>query len=94
MDRAFIEHSEGARLVVEYCEELADELNLDLVKSPYWVLPISGAAMIKEASDLIIDSELGSVKVIITRKQLENYPAGVSKEIIDKKIIDALNSIR
>lgn len=92
MEHAFLDYSEGARLVVEYCEQLADRLELDLRKSPYWVSPISTASLKTATYDLIIDAEPGSVKVAFTRKQLEDYPA-VDKAGVEQLLLSSLNTL-
>jgi hypothetical protein len=85
-----LEYSEGAALIIEYCEDQADQLNLDLRKTPYWVSPISAAS--KDMYDLIIDSKLGSLKIVFTRKQIEDYPAH-NKSAVENRVLSAFNSI-
>ncbi len=86
IDSSYIERSEGAKLIVEYCEDLADELNLELVKTPYWVLPIVDAVSVNESSDLIIVTSSGSTKVKISREELEDYLGKVGNEEVKGKI--------
>lgn len=92
MGDSFLDYSEGARLIVEYCEELADQLDLELRKNPYWVSPISTASLTADNYDLILDSEPGSVKISFTRKQLEGYP-DVDKIAVEDMVLSSLNSI-
>lgn len=86
LDASYIERSEGAKLIVEYGEDLADELNLELVKAPYWVLPIVDALSVNENSDLIIETTLGSTKVKISREEMEDYPRKMGNEEVKGKI--------
>ena len=86
LDASYIERSEGAKLIVEYSEDLADGLNLELVKAPYWVLPIVDALSVSENSDLIIETTLGSTKVKISREEMEDYPRKIGSEEVKGKI--------
>ncbi len=93
LDISYIERSESAKLIVEYCEDLADELNLELVKTPYWGLPIIDTVSVYEYSDLIIETSLGSTKVKILRKELEEYPGKVGNEEVKGKIRGAFKTL-
>ncbi len=73
-DISYIDRSEGAKLLVEYCEDIADQLNIELIKNPYWVLPILEPAIVCESCDLIIETTLGSIRVTFSREELDNYP--------------------
>lgn len=92
MADSFLEYSEGAALIVEDCEQLADQLNLDLSKSPYWVSSISAASLLTDKYDLIVDSELGSVKIVFTRNQIEDYPV-TNKSAVEDMLLSSLKSI-
>ena len=93
LDTSYIERSEGANLIVEYCENIADELNLEIIKTPYWVLPIVDPTLISESSDLIIETTLGSTKVTVSREELEDYPGDVGNKRVEAKIKGALEGL-
>ena len=92
IDSVYIKHSDGAKLIVEYCEDLGDELCLELIKTPYWVLPVVDAISIMKHSNLIIETTVGSTKVTISREELDNYPEKISSEVV-KKIRRALHGL-
>ena len=89
IDIFYIERSEGAKLIVEYSEDLADELNLELIKAPYWVLPIIDALSVNESSDLIIETSLGSTKVKISNEEMEGYSNKNDSKNVRRKIKNA-----
>jgi len=93
IDSAYIEHSDGAKFIVEYCEDLGDELCLEFIKTPYWVLPVVDAISIKKHSNLIIETTVGSTKVTISREELDNYPEKISSEGVKGKIRRALHGL-
>ena len=86
IDAFYIERVEGANMIVEYCEDLADEFNLELVKTPYWVLPVIDAISVDESSDLIIETTLGSTKVKFSLEEIEDYPNRLGSEEVRGKI--------
>ena len=93
IDTSYIERSEGAKLIVEHCEDLADELNIELVKTPYWVLPIVDAILVDDSGDLIIETSSGSAKVKISREELEDYPVKTGNKDVKEKIKGALEML-
>ena len=93
LNHSYIERSEGARLIVEYCEDLADELNIELIKTPYWVLPIIDPILVSESTDLIIEATTGSAKIKISRDAIEGYSEKVGNEEVDANIIIALKNL-
>lgn len=93
MDKDFLAYSRGAELVAEYCEEVADQLAVNLRKSPYWVTAVSAAVSSNETFDLIVDAEASSGKIRLTKQQLTEYPH-TNKDVINKIIVAAVKKLQ
>lgn len=94
LDRNYIERSENAKLLVEYCENVADEYDIELTKKPYWVLATKKDALVPDYCKLIIEATTGSVKVSLSREEIENYPAIIGKHKSENKIKSKLEALK
>ena len=63
LNRNYIGRSEGTKLLVKYCENMDDELNVELNKEPYWVLAAKEEALLNDYCKLIVVAVSGSAMV-------------------------------
>ena len=94
VDRNYIERSDGAKLLVEFCENAADKLNIDLTKEPYWVLATIEEIHAAEYCKLIIQATTGSVMISLTREEIEKYSANIGCANIEQKIKSKLETLK
>ncbi len=94
LDRNYIERSKNAKLIVDYCENVADEIEIELTKEPYWVLAAKEGALAGDYCKLIIETTKGSVKIDLSREEIENYPTIISKHKNENKIKSKLESLK
>ncbi len=94
LDRNYIERSKNAKLIVEYCENVADEFDIELTKEPYWVLAAKEGALVDDYCKLIIETTTGSVKVGLSREEIENFPTILGNHKDENKIKSKLESLK
>ena len=93
LNRNYIEQSEGAKLLVEYCENMADELNIELSKEPYWVFAAKEKTLTNDYCKLIAVATTGSAMISVTREEIEAYPTNVGDFELERKIKIKLESL-
>ena len=94
VDRNYIDRSEGAKRLVEYCEKTADELNVELAKEPYWVLAAKEDALKDDYCKLIIQAVSNSAMVSLSREEIEKYSTNVGCINIENKIKSKLETLK
>ncbi len=78
--------TEGASQILDYCRQISMEMSITL-NDVYWVTDITET---HARYTLSVDAESGTKEVLLTPKELEDYPGGVSVAVTEAKIRSAL----
>ena len=94
VNRNYIERSGGAKLLVEYCENIADELDIDLTKEPYWVLATIKDMHLADYCKLIIQTKTKSAMISFSHEEIEKYSTSVDCDNIENKIRNKFETLK